>query len=532
MSQSAFFCKTDYVGAFNGTDNWTSGWANWDPNNAVYGATTNTLSGDITTNTTLDKSKVYLISGFVYVKNGATLTIPAGTVLRGDKATKGTLIITKGSKLVANGTAAEPIVFTSNQDAGTRDYGDWGGIVMLGKARVNPTGGSATIEGGINNANQDGAYGGTDSMDNSGSLQYVRIEFPGIAFQPDNEINGLTLGGVGAGTKISYVQVSYSGDDSYEWFGGSVDCDHLIAFRGWDDDFDTDFGYSGRVQFGFSLRDPAIADKSGSNGFESDNDGTGSENKPYTSAVFSNMTVIGPGGNADLSNSGSLNANFKRGQHLRRNSRQNIFNSAIIGWPVGLYVDNSKTLARLLDSTSYFRNNIMVYNKKQFDTVGTRASIPAFDPATWFVNADNSNTAYSLLADAKLGSYTLTSPNPLPQAGSPLLSGAKFSNAKLLPTLTCSTNTSVEDVFGGGDMELFPNHASNQVSIAFATLRAGNVNVVVTDITGKIVISQTRQLNGGDQQISLNTSALGNGFYMVKINSSGFGISGKFMVNR
>ena len=107
-------------------------------------------------------------------------------------------------------------------------------------------------------------------------MKYVRIEYPGIAYSPNNEINGLTFGGVGRGTTIDYIQVSYSGDDSYEWFGGTVNCKHLIAYRGWDDDFDTDFGYQGKLQFLVGLRDPEVADQSGSNGFESDNDGSGS----------------------------------------------------------------------------------------------------------------------------------------------------------------------------------------------------------------------------------------------------------------
>ena len=131
------------------------------------------------------------------------------------------------------------------------------------------------IEGGVNNAAGDAFYGGTDANDNSGVLRYVRIEFPGIAFTDNNEINGLTCGGVGAATTLEHVQVSYSGDDSFEFFGGTVNAKYLIAYRGWDDDFDTDFGYSGKIQFAVSLRDPEIADQSGSNGFESDNDGSG-----------------------------------------------------------------------------------------------------------------------------------------------------------------------------------------------------------------------------------------------------------------
>ena len=184
------------------------------------------------------------------MKDGATLTIEPGTVIRGSKANKGALIIEKGAKIMAEGTLDNPIVFTSNQDAGSRSYGDWGGVILLGKATVNKV--DPIIEGGPTST-----YGGSDDADNSGIIKYVRIEFPGIAFQPDKEINGLTFGGVGSGTTIDYIQVSYSGDDSYEWFGGAVNVKHLIAFRGWDDDWDTDYGYHGMAQFCVDLRDPA-----------------------------------------------------------------------------------------------------------------------------------------------------------------------------------------------------------------------------------------------------------------------------------
>ena len=192
-------------------------------------ATVITISGDITTNQSWTNDNVYRLSGFVYVKGGAELTIQAGTLIYGEKSTKGTLLICRGSKIHATGTACQPIVFTSEQPVGSRTYGDWGGIILLGKSTVNQTAGYGIIEGGVDNANGDGRYGWSDlglsgpvTNDNSGEMSYVRIEFPGIAFLPNNEINGLTFGGVGSGTTINHIQVSYSGDDSYEWFGGTV----------------------------------------------------------------------------------------------------------------------------------------------------------------------------------------------------------------------------------------------------------------------------------------------------------------------
>jgi len=251
-----FWTSTDYRGAFPVTDgtpstDWTYGWSNFDPENTNYPNTTTTLSSNITSNTTL--SGVILLQNKVYVTNNSILTILPGTIIRGDYSTQGTLIITKGSKIIADGTSESPIVFTSNEDVGNRAEGDWGGLVILGQAINNQPGGLANIEGIAPTSNTE--YGGSNDQDNSGILRYVRIEFAGIPLEPNKEINGVTFGSVGSQTTVDYVQVSFSGDDSFEWFGGTVNCKHLIAYKGIDDDFDTDFGYRGKVQFGLAVRD-------------------------------------------------------------------------------------------------------------------------------------------------------------------------------------------------------------------------------------------------------------------------------------
>lgn len=218
----------------------------------------------------------YLLKGWVYICDGATLTIEPGTVIKGDKGTKAALIAERGGRLVAQGTAAEPIVFTSAQPAGERRPGDWGGIILCGRARNNQT--EMTIEGGPRSK-----HGGDDDADDSGVLSYVRCEFAGYPFQTDMEINGITFGSVGSGTKLDHIQVSYSNDDSYEWFGGTANAEYLVAYHGWDDDFDTDNGFSGKVQFCLAVRNPKLADQSVSNGFESDNCSTGADMQPFTS---------------------------------------------------------------------------------------------------------------------------------------------------------------------------------------------------------------------------------------------------------
>jgi hypothetical protein len=193
--------------------------------------------GDIIANTTWSKDTIYILNGYVYVKNNATLTIEAGTLIKGDANNKGSLIITRNGKINANGTRNMPIVFTSNKAAGSRQPGDWGGIIILGKARINrptdcstcpgstvaagETGIQNAIEGDLDNASGDGLYGGTDDNHNSGTLRYVRIEYGGVVITPGNEINGLTMGGVGKATQIDHIQVSQANDDGFEWFGGT-----------------------------------------------------------------------------------------------------------------------------------------------------------------------------------------------------------------------------------------------------------------------------------------------------------------------
>lgn len=397
-----FFDQVSYIGAF-GSVNWTAGWANFDPQNTTYPAPTVTIpAGNITTNTTWTSGNTYLLNGWVYVQSGVTLTIEPGTIIRGDKVNKGALIIERGGKLVANGTAAQPIVFTSNQAVGSRDYGDWGGIILCGKASINTTGGEATIEGGVGSLYGGGAN--PDDNDNSGSLQYVRIEFPGIAFAPNNEINGLTMGGVGKGTTLDYIQVSYSGDDSFEWFGGTVNAKHLITFRGWDDEFDTDFGYRGKVQFAVALRDPAIADVSGSNGFESDNDASGSANSPVTNPVFCNVSIFGP----KVTASTTVNSNYKRAMHLRRNTRLNVFNSVFAGYPIGLFIDGSAAQANATADLLKIENCFMAGMGTNF--------VSSFED-TYFNAPARHNSVYN--ANNYLNfvdPFNLTNPNFLPNS--------------------------------------------------------------------------------------------------------------------
>jgi hypothetical protein len=290
------------------------------------------ITGNITGATVWVKDTVYLLKGKCFVKNGSELTIMPGTLIKGDASIPGSaLIVTRGATISAVGTQWQPIVFTSSAAAGSRSPGDWGGLVIAGRARINSPGAQALFEGG-NLANPDGSldddkYGGATNSSSSGSLKYVRIEYAGFDYAQNNELNSLTMGGVGSGTSIDYVQCSYGLDDAFEFFGGTVNASHLVSYRTKDDDFDTDFGYSGYIQFALSIRDSSIADSiSGSNCIESDNDAAGSGNTQYTTAIMSNITAIDP----RITQGTSISPHYRRAMHVRRNSRMLVYNSGIL----------------------------------------------------------------------------------------------------------------------------------------------------------------------------------------------------------
>ncbi len=391
---------------------------------------------------TLTFPNIYNLKGFVYVPAGKTLTIEPGVIIKGDKASKATLIIERGGKLMAEGTAEKPIVFTSNKPAGSRKPGDWGGIIICGKAPNNQ--GEMTIEGGVRSK-----HGGTDAADNSGVLSYVRCEFAGVEYSTDNEINGITLGSVGSGTRIDHVQVSYSGDDSFEWFGGTVNASHLVALRTWDDDFDTDNGFSGKVQFALALRDPETGDKSASNSFESDNNSSAADTDPHTSAVFANVSLFGPV--ADPSaytdragvNGSSVDARFQAALHLRRNTQLSIFNSVLAAFPIGLIIENDKgsnTQTHAQEGRLNVTNCVMAgmiknAQDKQYWENNSPFNTEDAGPFTtaYFNRTDGGNRTFSTLSELKLtgNALNLSSIGMIPSADSPLASGATWNHEKV-----------------------------------------------------------------------------------------------------
>ena len=389
------------------------------------------LTGDLATRT-LTKDKKYLIKGQVFVRSGAVLTIEPGTVIFGDKASKGTLVIDKGGKIIADGTAAAPIVFTSGQPAGTRDRGDWGGLVILGNAPVNQP--DPAIEG-ITPAV---IFGGTNNADNSGILKYVRVEFAGIELTPNNETNSITLGGVGSGTQMDYTQVSFGGDDGFEWFGGSVNSKHLVAFAMWDDCFDVDFGFTGKVQFGVTIGYGSYADQSGSNIFETDNGPNDNLTTLITTGVFSNITGVGP----KITNTQSINGNYQHALDLRRRTALTIANSAFVGMPRGLRMNQQSVVDNYTTGTGALLNNYMSAPLVTFSVgTGMTANAAAIQTLWNATNETNTNTDLAavyldlgLNTNIFFGTNTSTgyasNPDFKVTAGA-LTSGAAYTNAKL-----------------------------------------------------------------------------------------------------
>lgn len=405
------------------------------------------LTGRINADTLLRRENTYILQGLVYMVGNHTMTIQPGTTIKGSYTgtNVAALIITRGSKLVAPGTADAPIIFTSS--SANPQSGDWGGIVLCGKAPINSAyqskQGLYQVEGGIDNAFGDGLAGSGDAVvptaianDSSGVLQYIRIEYAGYAFQPDKEINSLTMAGVGSKTVIDHIQTVYAKDDAFEWFGGTVNCKYLIAYKTLDDDFDTDLGYSGKVQFGLVIRDSVLADGSRSEAFESDNDANGTTASPKTTAIFSNITAIGP--RSTTSNIG--NSLFRTAAHIRRNTGISIFNSIIMGWPVGIEIDattGTSTALNIEDSTLRLRNITISGTAVATKFSGTPGVSITSDAAfaSWFTNSYYNNDILTNNTEVKLvNPFGGNAPDPTPFAAgngnAKVLTGGAFTDAK------------------------------------------------------------------------------------------------------
>lgn len=565
------------------------------------------ITSDITSDQNWTNNNIYVLNDRIYVTNNATVTIQPGTIIKGAISPQGALIFTRGSKIIADGTAEQPIVFTSAQPAGSRAKGDWAGLWISGNAPTN-LGTGVKPEGGLDSVKAN--YGGPDVSDSSGVLRYVRSEFGGYAYQPNSEVNGLTFAGVGSRTVVDHVMVSYAGDDATEWFGGSVNCKYMIMNKTLDDMFDTDFGWSGTLQFGLGVSDSATADISGSNGFESDNNNVSAANyagTPQTKGIFTNVTVIGP----KVDGSTSINPNFKRALHLRRNTGISVYNCVFTGFPTGLKIENQQTADNVTGNVLQFKNNIIAGCTTPLDS-----STLTFGMEGWFNS--NNNTVLANSSDINLANaYSYTSPSFLPNVSSPLLSGADFTSTNLsgnssitpvtyrgafndvdwtkcwgewnpqdadyssnlnygftlnitqsgsLPSITLTADnvagatyawsdggtsaattattagtytvtvtssrgcvktqsstvisTGINEVSNINSVHLFPNPNNGFATLEITANNSSEVNVQVTDITGRTVTMFNKELSSGKNSIALNTADYAGGIYFVTVKTS------------
>jgi hypothetical protein len=419
------------------------------------------LNTNITANRTLFADTVYTLQGFIQVSNNAILTIQPGTRILGDYATEGSsLFITRGARIDAQGTAANPIVFTSSRAVGQRQPGDWGGVIIIGNGIINKTG-TITIEGTGNSAqNPAQTYsGGTSNADNSGIMRYVRIEFAGYATAPNQELNTLTLAGVGSGTRLEFLQASAGLDDHFEFFGGAVDGKNWVSYDAGDDHFDMSEGYVGRLQFLIGYQSRIIPPRTGAVGLPSndpqgiENDGcdgagctAGQNSTPLTIPVVANFTLVGVG----TANGVTLPANGGRGMMLRRGTGGYYVNGVVASWPrAAISFRDTTTFIRQTEGNFEVKNILMASNGAVFDpqlfTAGVISSTRQYTTDTT-ANAlfTTTGTTASLFTTFPTGLPTNgASFDWAPPAGSPAASGglATFTGSLLTRAGTAVTGT-------------------------------------------------------------------------------------------
>ena len=567
-SEAQFFEKVNYIGALESSSakDWTKTWTQWDPKNAPYGnvSDTNTLSSplgevNITATLTLDPAKVYLLRSLVVVRNGGKLIIPAGTVIRGQSNSQSspkqyaTIVVERGGYIQIDGAVTNPVVLTSAKPIGSRDRGDWGGLVLCGKA-VNNQGTDIQMEG-FNNVALDNTlakHGGINDDDNSGSINNLRIEFGGVAFEPNKEINGLTFCSVGRNTTVNNVQVSFSGDDSYEWFGGTVNCKHIIAFRGTDDDFDTDFGYRGAVQFGIAFKDSSYYDlswnapsgASTSETFESDNDASGSGRLPLTTAVFSNMTCVGqiPAGMTWSQLSTTQKGAFRRGIRIRRNSRLSIVNSIFMGYRNFVMFDGDSVLVnsgvksnKVSDKNDLFRNNYIYGVKASAPAGATNTGLAEISAGSnvnvldsWIRNSINSNTidTSKFVPGFLVNTNNFTAPDFRP---ADLNKQPNFEYG----ILGFYGVTQVKVVGKVKSVSAYPNPTNGEYTVEFTSTQDFEASVFVTDLNGRMVRNiNTTDVTAGNNFINVNLSDLNSGLYFFHIQGGNNNIVYQVVVNK
>lgn len=319
----------------NGSTNWLNNWTEFRPAKTEYNEATEILYGKITANKTLQKRNTYLLQGPVYVTAGVTLTIEAGTVIKGDSETNGALIVAKGGRIEANGTETDPIVFTSNKPV--KKAGDWGGIVVLGDAPINKYGGSAGVNYELDPSQT--IYGGANPMANSGVLRFLRIEFAGKKIKGFKDYNALTLGGVGNKTIIENVMTSFSAGNSVEVLGGDVVMKNMVTLRAAGDDFRFTQGAQAKLDNSLAVRHSLYSGSTRArclnvNSYDKKEEADFS--KPTTNVVATNCSLVN---NTDSFDQDLASGLVKEGIYVGANAGLTIKRSVISGFAPAVILD-------------------------------------------------------------------------------------------------------------------------------------------------------------------------------------------------
>jgi len=361
------------------------------------------VKGRFTSDVTLTNDTYWVLRGAVFVGAPARLTIAAGTRIVGETATRGALIIERGAQIIANGTAVAPIVMTSDQPVGTRFRGDWGGLVINGRAPLNLPGGEGIGEGST------GVYGGTNPADNSGILRYVRVEFAGIEFSPDNELNGIAFQGVGNGTIVENIQIHYNKDDGIEMFGGTVNIKRVVLTAIGDDSIDWTWGWTGKLQFAVVQQRGDDTDQ----GIEADNHSSQQNLLPRSAPTLYNITLIGDPNS-------TVGPESTNGMRLRVGTAGIIRNFIVMGFKAqGIDVRDASTVAGISTGALSVTEGILFQNGRGANGTGSTVN--------WATNATTvplRTAAGATVAETDpmlVDPFNRLAPDWRPKVGSPAL---------------------------------------------------------------------------------------------------------------
>jgi hypothetical protein len=445
-TQDAFFDSVDFIGALDATNDWRDGWAFGfgggvvTAQASVQGCPTGTaaitpidgstttceISGTITSDLTLTANNLYALSGPVFVgndkANSATLTIEAGTTIYG-RAGNDYLVVSRDSKIEANGSKTAPITFTSSQDIKGEPTaaGQWGGVVLLGNATVNkcPTDGSACalqVEG----AQEGAVFGGTNDSDSSGTLRYVVVKHAGYEIAPDNELNGISFAGIGSGTKVEYIQVHDNADDGIEIWGGTVNMKYVVLTSDQDDSLDWDLGYRGNIQYILAKQSPTNGPAN--RGIEADNNGSHPSIQPQSNPTIANMTIIGNDFNTASADS--------EGVYLREGTKAQLFNMVVTGtsgmgecFEIEGGVTSSVTVDQAVAGDTVMTNSVIACSENFKDSKAADGST-LLNAQDWFLNSNTDTSIATDMSKVVNGIFTIDTTTPKDFTGNPFFTNA------------------------------------------------------------------------------------------------------------